>query len=251
MEDFTAFSNTAKVNENIYSSDEGGIANSGFGEKAERDRLTVMDNVSGLADKSKKFASFLTVSRKFNYACVYIFHTIYPEKSIWRKILSQTNIFNIFPASVLLASVRKILEGVFNRKTRKYIPQSALWISRLFIELANINDRVCLNLDCSGVNIDSPERFRTEADKPDFQTCSFNASNDEQVYNEFVSQRINESEKNDRIQFKIIHLKSKVNREVNFDTTEELQDLTKNNDTVTNRSKKKRTRTIFGTNSAQ
>ena len=99
-----------------------------------------MDNISGLADESKKFASFLTVARKFNYNCVYIFHTIYPEKSIWRTILSQTNILNIFPASASLASVRTILEDACIRKTRKYIPQSALWISKLFIELANRND---------------------------------------------------------------------------------------------------------------
>ena len=120
-----------------------------------------MDDVSGLADKSKKIASFLTVARKSNYTCVYIFHTVYPEKSIRRKIFAQTNILNSFPPSVPLASVRKIL-GVCNRKTRKYIPQSALWISRMFIELANRNDRVCLTLYCSGVNIDGPGKFRTE-----------------------------------------------------------------------------------------
>ena len=189
LKDFKAHSNTAKVNDNIYSSDEEDIVNIGFGEKAKRDRLIVMDDVSGLADKSKKFASFLTVARKFNYTCVYIFHIIYPEKSIWRTIFSQTNIFNIFPASVLLASVRKILEGVCNKKTIKYIPQSALWISRLFNELANRHDRVCLTLDCSGVNIDSPGRFRAEAEKLDFQICYFNVANNEQVYNNFVSNK--------------------------------------------------------------
>ena len=40
-------------------------------------------------------------------------------------------------------------------------------------------------------------------------------------------------------QFKIIHLKSKTNREKNFDVTEELRDLTKNNGTTTSGSKKK------------
>ena len=64
--------------------------------------------------------------------------------------------------------MRKILEGVYIRKTRKYIPQSALWISRLSIELTNREDTVCLTLDCSGINKDSPGRFRTEADEPDF-----------------------------------------------------------------------------------
>ena len=91
-------------------------------------------------------------------------------------------------------------------------------------------------------------KFRTEADKPDFQTCYFfNLANDEQAYNEFVSKQINESDSNDRIQFKIIHVKSKANREENFDATEELRVLTKNNSTTTIGSKKKRARTIFDT----
>ena len=113
--------------------------NNVFGEKSIRDRLIVFD-VSGLADDSKKFVSLLTVAWKYNCNCVYIFHTIYPEKANWQTILSQTNIYNIFLATVSLNSVRKILEGACIRKTSKYIPKASLWISRLFIELANRND---------------------------------------------------------------------------------------------------------------
>ena len=39
---------------------------------------------------------------------------------------------------------------------------------------------------------------------------------------------------------KIIHLKSKTNREENFDATEELRDLTKNNDATGNGNEKKK-----------
>ena len=55
-----------------------------------------------------------------------------------------------------------------------------------------------MTLDCSNTNKDGPRRFRTEADNPDFQACYFNSLNDEQVYNEFVSERIKgrDSEKN-------------------------------------------------------
>ena len=60
----------------------------GFREKTTRDQLIVMDDVSGLADESKKFASFPTVACKFNYTCAYIFHIIYPEKVIWRTLLT-------------------------------------------------------------------------------------------------------------------------------------------------------------------
>ena len=40
-------------------------SNSDFGEKISMNRLTVMDDVSGIADTSKKFAEFLTVCRKY------------------------------------------------------------------------------------------------------------------------------------------------------------------------------------------
>ena len=132
----------------------------------------------------------MTFAQKYNYNCVYIFHTIYPEKANWRTILSQTNIYNIFPVTVPLNSVRKILEGTCIRKTSKYIPQASLWISRLFIELANRNDKICLTLDCSNTNKDRPGRFRTEADNLDFQSCYFNSANNKHVYNGFISERI-------------------------------------------------------------
>ena len=205
-----------------------------FGEKKKRDRLIVFDDVSGLADDSKKFASFLTVARKYNYNCVYVFHTIYTEKSNWKTILSQTNIFNIFPASVPISSVKKILELSCIRKTSKYIPQASLWISRLFIELANKNDKVCLTLDCSNKNKDGPGRFRTKADNPDSQFCYFNSHNDEQVFNQFVSKRINsETNEKESHYFKIVEVVSKSDKSVVFNAVNKLKEL--NDDTETSR----------------
>ena len=201
-----------------------------------------MDGVSGLADESKKFAAFLSVTRKYNYNCVYIFHTVFPEKSNWRLILSQTNIFNIFPASVPINSVRKILEGACSRKTQKYILQNAFWFNRLFFDLANTNDKICLTIDSSSVNKDGPGRFRTKADNPEFQVCYFNSKNDEQVYNAFISQIINNDE-NEDFHFKIIRQKSKTNKNVTFESSEELNNL-KENDSASSGSEK-RAKTAF------
>ena len=215
-----------------------------FGEKTTRDKLIIFDDVSGLADDSKKFVSFLTVAHKYSYNCVYIFHTIYPEKSNWHTILSQTNIFNIFPASVSLNMVRKILEGVCIRKTSKCIPQASLWISRLFIKLANRNDKVC-TLNCSNKNKDGPGRFRTEADNPDSQFCYFNPHNDEQVYNQFVSKRIKNSESENNFHFEIVEVVSKTNKK--FNAANKLQEL--NHDTTSSRSSEAsriRAKTISG-----
>ena len=71
-----------------------------MGENTVLNKFIVMDDVSGLADKSDSFANFLTVSRKFSFTCVYVFHTIYPTRSNCQMILSQTKIINIFPGSL-------------------------------------------------------------------------------------------------------------------------------------------------------
>ena len=81
-----------------------------------------MDDVSGLADKSDNFANFLDVSRKFNFTCVYVFHTIYPTRNCWQMILSQTKVFNIFPGLLQTSLVIKILSSYYDRYTYEYIP---------------------------------------------------------------------------------------------------------------------------------
>ena len=75
------------------------------------DRLIIMDDVSGIADVSKNFSNFLTVSRKFGYNCGYVFHVIVPSSQVWQKVISQKNIFNIFPASVPFNTVSKIIQS--------------------------------------------------------------------------------------------------------------------------------------------
>ena len=167
---------------------------------------------------------------------------MFPEKAIWRLLLSQRNIY-IFPATFPLPSPRKILKTACSRKTIKCIPQNALWLNRRFIELANRNDRLHLTIDCSGINKDSPGRFRTQADNLEFQTC-FNSAKDKQVYNEFVSKRINSAEGSKNFHFNIIKLKSKTNKNVTFDATDELGNLNKN-DTATSTSDKTRARPVF------
>ena len=47
--------------------------NNYFGENKKLDRLIIIDVVSDVADVSKIFANFVTVSRKFGYNCVMFF----------------------------------------------------------------------------------------------------------------------------------------------------------------------------------
>ena len=174
-----------------------------------------MDDVSGLADTSSKFASFLTVARKHKYHCLYIFHTIHPEKSIWKTILSQTNVLNIFPATVPLNTVKKILEGNCVRQF--------LWLTKLFIHLANSeNEKTCLTIDCTSFNPNGPSRYRTDASDPNKHTCYFNWAEEDTMYNVFISKRI--KEKPNKLLFKIEGLKTETDNET-YSAYSELENL--------------------------
>ena len=122
--------------------------NNSFGEKAKSDRLIITDDVSGVADVSKKFANFLRVSRKFGYNCVYVFHVIVPASQVWQKIISQTNIFNTFSANLPHSTVAKIIQSYCILQTKKYVPARSLWLNTVFIDLTNSHEKHCLTIDC-------------------------------------------------------------------------------------------------------
>ena len=160
------------------------IVNS-LGENKKMDRLIIMDDFSGVADASKKFANFLTVSRKFGYNCVYVFHVIVPASQIWQKTISQTNIFNIFPASVPHNAVSKFIQSNCILQSKKYVPARSLWLNRIFTDLANSHEKLCLTIDCGYINKNRPGRYRSLANNPEKQVCYFNKPNDDIFYNIF------------------------------------------------------------------
>ena len=138
-----------------------------MGEDNVSNKLIVMDDVSGLAGKSTKFANFVTAWRIFKFTCVYVFHTIYPTSSNWQMILSQTKIFNIFPESLLTSSVIKILSSY------EYIQAIDLWLSCPYFEISNSSKKQCLTIDMRHVNDLGPAKFRSEAKNDKEQVCYY------------------------------------------------------------------------------
>ena len=186
--------NKSDVNINIDEADDLGI-----GEKDVFDRLIVMDDVSGLADKSNEFCSFLTVSRKYRYNCIYVFHIVFPQLTNWQMILSQTKILNIFPSAVQLGNIYKLLSNNCNRETLKYIPKRELWINRLYFEIANRKDYSCLTIDCGK---SGQSKYRAEADNNMQQTCFFSQKKKDMVFDRFTSHNL-EPDNRDSLIFKI------------------------------------------------
>ena len=111
------------------------------GESLSVTRLIVMDNVSGLADKSEEFSNFLTVSRKYGFSCLYVFHTIYPGRQSWKMIMSQTHIFNFFPGSIHSSRILKTLSLFASRQKNTYLPNQQIWLNRLYFQVSNSKEK--------------------------------------------------------------------------------------------------------------
>ena len=86
--------------------------NSAFSGKITMDCLIFMDDVPEIADNYKKFAEFLTVCRKYRYHCVFVFHIV------WKNILSQTNILNIFHRVCHTTLLQKFLKVVVGKQPK-------------------------------------------------------------------------------------------------------------------------------------
>ena len=93
-----------------------------MGENLMINKLIVMDDVSGLADKSTYFSNFLTISRKYGFTCVYVFYTIYLNRQNWEMIMYQMHIFNFFPGLIHNSKILKTLSLFANRQKNTYLP---------------------------------------------------------------------------------------------------------------------------------
>ena len=202
-----------------------------LGENVKLDKLIVMDDVSGLADKSEEFADFLAVSRKLGLTCVYIFYTIYPTRQNRQMILSQTKIFNIFPGSVQVSSIGKILSSFCSRYRYNYIPNRYLWINRLYFDILNSSYKQCLTIDTRDVHDLGPAKFRTQAKNNREQICYYNRNKRDKSFDSFLAVRKQTSSTSEII-FSIVNLIDKTNRNDNiyFEINDGLSDF--NNDDV-------------------
>ena len=157
-----------------------------MGENTLLDRLVVIDDVLGLADKYTDSANLLTVSRKFGFTWVYIFHTIYLTRKNWQMILSQIKILNIFPGSIQASSLIKILTSYYSRCAYEYILLRDLWFSRLFFDISSSNKKQCLTIDITDANDLGPARFRTQVDNNKEQICYYNRNKKDKTFNCFL-----------------------------------------------------------------
>ena len=205
--------------------DKSDYVDSELGEQLAITRLIIMDDVSGLADKSEEFSNFMTVSRKYGFSCLYVFHTIYPGRQSWEMIMSQTHIFNFFPGSTHSSRIQKTLSLFPSRQKNTYLPNQQVWLNKLYFQISNSKEKKCLTTDTRQVNELGPGKFRTSADDGEEQTCYFNRNKSDTHFTSFVAKRI----RNDpsTITFSIVKVNSSfdlVNKSLDIELKSSLSD---------------------------
>ena len=152
-----------------------GTEGSGKGEHIERDNLIVLDDVTGLADKSHSFIRFLMYCHKFGYSVSYIFHEPVLSSPRWKDILSQTQIFCIFPSTmdlVLNHLVKFITRGT---NATGYVSRQQLWLTNLLRTLKKQSGYYCFCLD-KRPEVFGAARYRSQVENLETQYCYLNFS---------------------------------------------------------------------------
>ena len=170
------------------------VSENDLGELPLINKLIIMDDVSGLADKSEDFSNFLTVSRKYSFSCVYVFHTIYPGRQSWEMIMSQTHIFNFFPGSIHSGRILKTLSLFARRQKHNYFPNNQVWLNKLYFQIYNSNGKKCLTVDTRDVNDLGPGKFRTSAEDNKEQNCYFNRNNTDTRFKSYLAKRVSQDQ---------------------------------------------------------
>ena len=153
------------------------------------DKLIVMDDVSGLADKSDIFSNFLTVSRKYGLSCVYIFHTIYPKRQNCKMIMSQTHVFNFFSRSVHSGTIQKTLSLFASKYKNSYLPTCNIWLIKLYFDISTSKQKQCLTVDTGDINDLGPGKLRAQTNNGLRQICYYNRNKSDTSFNSFLATR--------------------------------------------------------------
>ena len=106
---------------------------------------------------------------------------MYPSKLNWHKIVLQTKTFNLFPGSIKISSISKILSTSCNRDSFDHILNRDLWLNRPYFEISNSNKRDCQKIDCCNFNLIGSSKYRTSAESDKQQICYYNRNRKRKV----------------------------------------------------------------------
>ena len=154
--------------------------------------LVIFDDISKIIEQATaEFVHFLTVCRKFGFACVYILHYL---KSKWIPIIEQTKIFVFFKTSGITTTMTNFMRDQAVQINKKaYRTNRKNWLYQVFIDQVQRGPfQSHLLLDMRRLNeMNPPSLIRGQTNNKLKQTCFFVSYDNDNDYDTYISQRIN------------------------------------------------------------
>ena len=150
--------------------------------------MIVLDDVTGLADKSHSFVRFLTYCRKFGHSVLHMFHKPALSSPMWKDILSQTQILCVFPSTMDLVLNHLVKFVTRGTNTIGYVSKKQLWLTNLVRTLEKQSGYSCFCLD-KRPEVFGAARYMSQVENPKTQYCYLNCSTSDKLFNIFVSRR--------------------------------------------------------------
>ena len=154
---------------------------SGKGRKVDRGYLIALDDATGLAGKSPSFIKFLTMCRKFGYSILHIFHEPAISSSKWRDIISQTQIFCVFPWAMDLI-INYLAKFIARGTGNRYVSRQQLWLTNLVDNIEKQSGFSCFCLN-KRPEVSGAARYRSMVENPETQCCYLNSSTSDKLFN--------------------------------------------------------------------
>ena len=154
--------------------------------------MIALDDATGLAGKSPSFIKFLTICGKFGYSILYIFHEPAISSSKWRDIISQTQIFCVFPSAMDLI-INYLAKFIARGTGNRYVSRQQLWLRNLAHNIEKQSGFSCFCLN-KRPEVSGAARYRSMVENPETQCCYLNSSTSDKLFNTFVSKRTDDKD---------------------------------------------------------
>ena len=161
-----------------------------LGEHVPTKYLVVFDDMTEVADRCKEFANFLTVSRKFAYTCIYLFHGL---KTSWGTMLGQTHIFVFFKRGFTSQADINILRDLAVQNDKDAICTNRKnWVYQVFMDQVQKGPfESHLLIDTRRLNEDiPPAQYRGQSGNPTNQICYYVNKHNDNDYSTYISKHI-------------------------------------------------------------
>ena len=123
---------------------------------------------------------------------MHVFHETAISSPKWKGILSQTQIFCIFPSAMDLV-INYLVKFVSRSYAKSYVSRQQLWLTKLVRKIGKKSGFLSFCVDRRR-HVFGAAKYRSGVENPDQQECYLNSITSDKLFNTFTSRRTDNRE---------------------------------------------------------